>query len=578
MTRFGFSMVDAISVTFLYRFFEFWLPFIIGGLSFMFVRNNLVLRVLPGLLAFFLGIINIISVLSPAIPWRLQEVMEFLPIYAISLSNYFVFTVGLFLLVISAFLFKGLKTAWVLAMVLATISLVGHLTKAIDYEEAFFALFVIMALWLTRKQYNVRTDPTLGQTGIIASVIATVTVLIYGIIGFYLLDKKYFNIDFTLLQSVKYTFQNFFLFHSEDLHPARPFAHDFLLSINIAGFLSMSFLLYTWIRPMVHRGSPPGEERVTALSMVSRFGKSPLDYFKCYPDKTFFFGSSAEGFLAYRTRGNYAVVLEDPVCSSTGDMTAIIGEFDLYCMDTGMKPVYYRVPETSLSVYRAAGKKSMFIGQEAVLNVEQFTLEGGERKSIRNSCNKARDNGFSVKVHTPPVPEGTLQKLEHVSDDWLREEGHSELVFSQGRFSAGELKHQTILTVENNEERIVAFLNIIPDYVPGELTYDLIRKIKDAPNGITDFLMVELFFYAKAHGFKAVNMGFAPLSGIEKGRHIPELSIRFAYEKIRSFSHYRGLREFKEKFFPVWSNRYLVFDSNYDLFSIPVVLAGVFKP
>jgi phosphatidylglycerol lysyltransferase len=578
MTRFGFSTVDAISVTFLYRFFEFWLPFIIGGLSFMFVRNNVVLRVIPGLLAFFLGIVNIMSVLSPAIPWRLKEVLEFLPIYAISLSNYFVFTVGLFLLAISAFLFKGLKTAWVLAMALATISFAGHLTKAIDFEEAFFALFVILALWLTRKQYNVRTDPALGQTGIIASAIAMLTVLVYGITGFYLLDKKYFNIDFTLLQSIKYTFQNFFLFHSEDLHPARPFAHDFLLSINIAGFLSMSFLLYTWIRPMVRRGSPPGEERVTALAMVSRFGRSPLDYFKCYPDKNFFFGNGAEGFLAYRTSRNYAIVLEDPVCSSDHDMRVIIAEFDGFCQESGMKPVYYRVPETSLEFYKPEGKKVMFIGQEAVLNVENFSLEGGERKSIRNSCNKARDNGFSVKVYSPPVPEAVLLKLQHVSNDWLRETGHSELVFSQGMFNAGELKHQTILAVEDNEEKIVAFLNIVPDYVPGELTYDLIRKVSDSPNGITDFLMVELFFYAKAHGFRAVNMGFAPLSGIEKGRDIPELSIRFAYEKIRSFNHYRGLREFKEKFFPEWSNRYLVFDSHYDLFSLPVVLAGVFKP
>jgi len=243
-----------------------------------------------------------------------------------------------------------------------------------------------------------------------------------------------------------------------------------------------------------------------------------------------------------------------------------------------MKPVYYRVPETSLPAYKAAGKRSMFIGQEAVLDVEHFSLEGGERKSIRNSCNKARDNGFSVKVHTPPVLEGTLQKLQHVSNDWLREAGHTELVFSQGVFNAAVLKHQTILAVEDNEEKIVAFLNIVPDYVPGELTYDLIRKIKDAPNGITDYLMVELIFYAKAHGFKAVNMGFAPLSGIDKVKDIPEFSIRFAYEKISSFSHYRGLREFKEKFLPEWSNRYLVFDSNYDLFSLPVVLAGVFKP
>ena len=56
-------------------------------------------------------------------------------------------------------------------------------------------------------------------------------------------------------------------------------------------------------------------------------------------------------------------------------------------------------------------------------------------------------------------------------------------------FVEKEIKEQTVISVENNEEKIIAFLNVIPDYVKNEGTYDLLRKTADAPNGILDFIM-----------------------------------------------------------------------------------------
>ena len=141
-----------------------------------------------------------------------------------------------------------------------------------------------------------------------------------------------------------------------------------------------------------------------------------------------------------------------------------------------------------------------------------------------------------------------------------------------------ELKNQTIITVENSEEKVVAFLNIIPDYVKGEGTYDLIRKTADAPNGVIDFILVELFIYLKQQQYTAVNIGFAPLSGITNAQNFPERFMKFAYEKIRSFAHYKGLRDSKEKFSPVWYNKYLVYDQDYDLLQVPSALTQVIKP
>ncbi len=578
LSHVGYSDVSAIAVTFLYRFFEFWLPLLAGVVSFILKINKLLMRVIPALLLFSLGIVNIISVLTPAVAERVQWLKHFLPVDAIVVSNYFVLVLGLFLLVTASFMLKGLKIAWWFAMTLSVISMIANLTKAVDYEEATLALFVIAGLIMTRKDYYVQNSPRLRSVGIQTAILSIIAVLIYSIVGFYYLDKRHFNVDFSFWESVKYSLQNYFLIGSSDLIPLSRFAEKFLLSINVSGFISLSFLVYTLIRPYFFRDTASPEELEKPKELVSVYGKSALDYFKTYEDKMIFNPEGLNAFISYRTSGNFAVVLENPVAEDDLQMQECIRLFDSFCYQTGLKSFYYRVPEESLPIYKNLRKKVMFIGQEGVVDLAAFTLEGGAKKSIRNAISKVKDRGYTCHVHQPPIKDGLLQKLKSVSDEWLEETGRSEILFSQGMFSWNELKQQTLITVENSEEKIIAFLNVIPDYLKGEGTYDLLRKTSDAPNGVMDFILVELFTYLKSQDYSAVNLGFAPLSGLDDPHTFSEKSMKFAYEKIRGFSQYKGLREYKEKFATSWHNKYLVYEHDYDLLQIPGALNKVIKP
>ncbi len=578
LLRFGFQNVDAIAITFLYRFFEFWLPLVAGIFAFLSKVNKLLMRILPALFLLTLGIINIISVLTPAIKERVNELKDFLPAEAIHTSNYLVLMAGLLSLVTAAFLLKGLRTAWWFAIILSTVSLVGHITKAIDFEEATLALLVVVMLIGTRKEYYIKTNPKMRNVGLQTSILTAFATLIYGIVGFYFLDKRHFNIDFNIWQSIGYTIQNYFLVSSESLIPASKFASKFLLSINISGFFSIAFLIYTFVRTYVPNDNISDEERELAEILIKTHGCSALDHFKIADDKIIYVSGSRKAFVAYRISGNFAVVLENPVAENLQEMKTCISEFDQYCYESGMKSIYYRVPEESLEIYRQLKRKSLFLGQEGVVDLETFKLEGGARKPMRNAINKVIDRGFKATIHAAPVKDGILQKIKSVSDEWLDDMDRSEIIFSQGMFDWVELKQQTIITVENAEEKIVAFLNIIPDYAPNEATYDLIRKTADAPNGVMDFILIELFKHLKDKGVRYVNLGFAPMSGLDDPHTFPEKSMKFAYEKIRSFSHYKGLRDYKQKFDPQWYNKYLIYQHDYDLLSVPTALAKVIKP
>ncbi len=578
LIRFGFENVDAIAITFLYRFFEFWIPLLTGAFAFLLKISKLLMRIVPAILLLFLGIINIVSVLTPVIAERLVRLRHFLPAEAIHASNYLIMVAGLFLLVTAAFMLKGLRAAWWFALFLSVVSVIGNLTKAIDFEEAIVALVIISILIATRKEYYVKNNPRLRLIGLQTSLFSVVVIILYGIIGFYFIDKKHFNIDFSFVQSVIYTLQNYFLVGSSDLVPIDGFARSFLASIKISGFLSMGFLVYTLIRPYIIKSNVSAEEYKAATKLVELYGNSAFDYFKTYSDKMFFFSTNNKAFIAYRVSGNFAVALENPVAENEREMKSCIAEYDKFCYESGLKSIYYRVPEVSLPEYLSLGKKKLLLGQTGIVDLSKFTLEGPLRKSLRNAIHKIKEMGLTTTVHFPPIKDGILQKLKSVSDEWLISTDRKEIVFSQGMFVWEELKTQTIITVENSEEKVVAFLNIIPDYAEGEGTYDLIRKTKDAPGGVMDYLLAELFHFMKSQGFTSVNLGLAPMSGLEDPQNFPEKSMKFAYEKIKTFSHYKGLHQYKDKFSPHWQNEYLIYSHDYDLLRIPVVLAKVIRP
>ena len=147
--------------------------------------------------------------LTPALADRLAILKGIILPEVIYSSNMLVLVTGLFLLVAAVFMLKGLRTAWWFAFVLTLISLIGHITKGIDYEEATVALLVLIILFSTRKEYYVKTNPRLRNIGVQTALLTTGAVFVYGIVGFYFLHEKHFHIDFSLLQSIRYTFQNY---------------------------------------------------------------------------------------------------------------------------------------------------------------------------------------------------------------------------------------------------------------------------------------------------------------------------------------------------------------------------------
>ncbi|MDB5019115.1 MAG: hypothetical protein JWQ28_242 [Pedobacter sp.] len=574
LQQFGFPILAAATITLLFRFFEFWLPLVAGIVSFITKKDNLILRILPAVIILLLGIVNIISAITPAIPSRLLFVKNLLPEDLIVVSNSLVLVLGLILVMLSIFLLQGSKRAWYAAISITAFSFFGHLIKAVDYEEAILAFVAGSSLWYTRTFYKLKPNPKFISFNYVVVIYAVVAVLAYGVLGFYFIDKRHFGIDFHLDQAVTAVLKLFFLIDDKALVPRTSFGSRFEDSIYIAGASLILLLIFSMLKPYFSKPFNTPEDFKTAEDILKKHGKSALDYFKVYPDKLLFFNQDRTAFISFKLTRHFAMVLEDPVAENDLRRKEMVEQFELFCRENGFISAYYRVPESSLDFYRSIGRKSIPIGEEAVLDLTTFTMDGGKMKTTRSAVNRLTAEGYELKVYKPPVKEGILQKLEKVSEDWLKDLDQKEVAFTQGVFDTSILKEQTILTIEDKEEKVYAFLNLVPDYALGEATYDLIRKIGDAPNGVLDMLLAKTFLYLKAEGFSSVNMGLAPLSGMEDV-NITQKTIKYAYENFKMFGQFKGLRKYKDKFFPHWEKKYLIYSHNYHLLQAPRALKRV---
>lgn len=575
---FGYATVLALSTTLVFRFFEFWSVLLLGIFSLLFKKDGLFLQLLAPILLFFLGVVNLLSALSPALAYRLRYLRDIIPFDVIQASNTLVLVMGIILIITAVTLTQRYRNSYYLALVLTVCSFFGHLVKGIDYEEATLALLTTGVLVFQRKDYYVRSVPLRLPKWERALTVVT-SLLIYGIGGFYLLDFRHFNENFTLLHSVVATLKAVALLNT-GLNAVTPFGKYFLLSLNIMGITSILYLVWLLFRTIGSTLITSENQFETAKQLVNKFGNSPLDYFKVYPDKEFYFFEEGEGFIAFKTTKRYAVVLENPVCKDMeqGALANHILNFEKYIRSRNLNAIYYRIPERTKIIYENLGKKLLPIGEEATVDLETFNVEGAAMKPLRNAVNKIGKSGYVFKVNEPPQADGFLQQLAFVSNDWLTETGKGELGFSQGTFDEIQLKNQTILTVETPERRVLAFLNLIPAGKAGELNFDLMRKTTIAPGGTIDFMFVSMMLHYKEKGYKTVNMGMVPLSGIDSPQNLPEQAIKLAYDKMRPFGHYKNLRFFKEKFNPSWIKCYLAYDTDMDLVHLANVLNKVMKP
>ncbi|GAP08620.1 uncharacterized conserved protein [Anaerolinea thermolimosa] len=523
---------------------------------------------------FLMGMVNLISAVQPALLERLTILREAaIPLevrFGSRLTSAFA---GFAFLLLANSLFRRKRVAWILTTILLSVSVVSHLLKGLDVEEASISLALLILLILLRHSFHALSDPPSIRQGILVLVGAILFTLVYGTVGFYFLDR-HFSTPFNFSEAFRQTLMMFIAFYDPGLQPITGFGRYFADSIYIIGLGTLGFALVMLIRPVLVRQPATAEERMRAESIIQQYGRTPLARAALFEDKSYFFGSE-DTVIAYATSGRGAMALGDPIGPDDQIATAI-EKFRDFCSRNDWTPAFSSTLPDYLEIYRALGFDATCIGYEAIVDLNSFTLEGSQNKGLRNAVSRMERNGYTTEVHLPPLQDKLIHDLQLISDAWLTARHGGEMHFSVGWFEEKYIRHSPIITVCSAEGRMIAFANLVTEYQKNELTLDLMRHFPGVPNGTMDFLFVRMLQWAKQQGYDSFSLGLSAIVGVGEKPEDPrvEQALHVIAEYVSRFYNFKGLHAFKEKFHPRWEPRYLVYPG---VGSLSLVLTTLLK-
>lgn len=515
---------------------------------------------LVALATFANGLLGIVSVLAVRSSERPELFSLPVPFGVYHASRLLTLTFGLLLIYLSFHLFQRRKAAWWLALVGTVAAGLAHLGHGHLWYTALAPAATVLLLILFRDRYTVRSELRSIAQGLGLMLGSLLVALLYGMIGFCLLDKRDFGLEFTIGSSLVRTLREFSLVGNNDLVAQTRQARWFLESLDVLGLVAGLFAIFSLFRPVAYRLRTLPHQRATMKRILEQYGGASVDYFKLWPDKSYFFSKDTRAGIAYRTVGGIALALGDPV-GAPEELQDTTGAFVRYCADNGWAVAFHQAQPDLLPMYRRLGLQALKIGEEAIVDLERFPETVRRHKHLRHTRNEFEKAGYKLVRCLPPHDPALLDQIEEVSTEWLHIPGRHERHFSLGYFDRGYLNETPLAVLYDPAGRVIAFANEIPSYRSGEATIDLMRHRLEAPNGTMDYLFTALMLSLREQGYHTFNMGMAAYSGVgdEPGATLEERAAHELAEHATHFFSYKGMRDYKGKFEPVWEDRFLIY-------------------
>ena len=337
-----------------------------------------------------------------------------------------------------------------------------------------------------------------------------------------------------------------------------------LLGIILAfGLVLAGYLLF---RPYREAVGQSAADHQRAVALMRSYGTDSLAYFNLRRDKELFFYGD-DMFIAYRRVGSIAVISGDPV-GPPELIPEALSIFREFCLERGWRQMSLGARDDYMRFYEEAGFKGLLIGEEAVLHLDEFSLDGRPVRKLRQSVNKMRREGYSMEfMYNSGIPSHVKHELATISAEWRGDKSETGFSMGLGRLMDDEDPDCLLCLAYDGEMRPVGFLYMVPMYPRQGYSLDITRTMIDAPNALSEFMLASSALFLKEHGYRQMSMHFLALSQhYREDRDEPGSPMMRAL--ARGLSHVVPVvtaYNFDKKFFPRWKPRCLLYQSALDL-------------
>jgi phosphatidylglycerol lysyltransferase len=504
---------------------------------------------------FIAGTILLFSGATPTAHGRLTWLRNLLPLPVIEVSHFLGSLTGATLLLLARGIQRRIDAAYSITVALLVLGICASLLKGLDYEEAIVLALMLVTLLPCRRHFY-RRAALLQEPFTAGWIVAIVTVVLSSVwLGFF----SYKHVDYT-----------------RDLWWHFSFAGDasrFLRASVGAAAAVLLFAVARLLRPARPEPARPTDADLQRAESIIAQVPGTMGNFALLGDKHLLFNDPGTAFVMYGVQGRSWVALGEPVGPAV-EHRELTWRFYELCDRHGGWAVVHQATTASLPMYVELGLTPVKIGENARVPLPSFTLEGRNRKQFRQVEHKFEHEGCTFEVVPAERVSTLLPQLRTISDAWLTDKHTREKRFAIGFFDERYLERYPVAIVRRGEQPL-AFANIWCGAEKEELSIDLMRYVPGTPPGVMDLLFSQLMRWGQATGYRWFDLGMAPLAGLESHPLAPVWNRigNLIFRHGEYFFNYQGLREYKDKFDPVWEPRYLVYPGGLILPNILLDLA-----
>ncbi|KUN05626.1 hypothetical protein AQI95_15615 [Streptomyces yokosukanensis] len=342
------------------------------------------------------------------------------------------------------------------------------------------------------------------------------------------------------------------------------------VTINVLSTVLVLAVFYAAFRSRRAVDPITEEDGKQLRTLLERHGeRDSLGYFALRREKSVVWSPTGKAAVAYRVVGGVSLASGDPL----GDPEAWPGAIAPWLAEArahGWIPAVMGASEEAGTVYARHGLDALELGDEAIVEVADFTLEGRAMRTVRQAYNRVKRAGYQVRIRRhEDISADEMAYLVERADDWR--DGATERGFSMalGRLGDPEDGRCVMLECTDAEGRLRALLSFVP-WGPHGLSLDLMRRDRDSDNGLMEFMVIELLRRAGEIEITQVSLNFAMFRSVfERGARLGAGPVLRLWRSLLSFFsrwwQIESLYRANAKYRPIWEPRFLLFEKSADL-------------
>ncbi|MFI0404879.1 bifunctional lysylphosphatidylglycerol synthetase/lysine--tRNA ligase LysX [Actinomadura sp. 3N508] len=320
------------------------------------------------------------------------------------------------------------------------------------------------------------------------------------------------------------------------------------------------------------------KEELAARRLLAEYGEQDsLGYFALRRDKDVMVAPNGKAAIAYRVEGSVSLASGDPLGDPESWDQAIEAWLE-ECRAHAWIPGAVSVGERGAHVYRRHGFDALELGDEAVIDLTRFNLEGREMRQVRQAVRRVERAGYQVRIRRhSQIPDWEMAELIGSADAWRGEDTERGFSMALGRLGDPTDGRCVMVEAFDADGELRGLLSFVPWGRAG-LSLDLMRRDRAAENGLNEYMVAKLAEKAAAVGAQQLSLNFAMLrSAFARGSQIGAGPVARLYYRCLSFAskfwQLESLYLANSKYLPDWRPRYICYTQSRDLVRLGLAYA-----